>query len=51
MELSKLTGLDVDLMRFVFAGRSLNMDYAFMNDSCMQKESRILVVMAAPKDA
>jgi len=32
-------------MRMVFAGRQLNMDYAFMDESGMQKETTIYVVL------
>lgn len=44
-ELSKLTGLDFNQMRMVFAGRQLQPDYAFMDESGMQKETTIHVVL------
>lgn len=45
VELAAQTGLNEESMQFIFAGRYLNMDYAFMNDSCMQTNSTIRVLI------
>lgn len=43
-KLGEMTGIQAKDMRFVFCGRQLSMEKAFLDDSCMQKESTIHVV-------